>query len=314
MLSSMASSLKVVFAGTPENAAFTLERLHQAGVNIVGVLTRSDAIVGRNKQIQSSPVAVMGERLGLSVHKSNSMDPKTTEWIKSLDADIGAVVAYGTIFKKEVLEIPRLGWLNLHYSLLPELPGPAPVQHALLLGKKTTGVTVFRLDEGIDTGPIIARDELEIDDLDTAGTLLTRLSQIGAELMIEVLLAGELKIITAVPQRAESTDKKATKPNRELAKLDFSSTATSQLDKIRAMNPEPMAWFELDGLQVRVMQARVAPSASEFPSEGRILDRELVVGCKDGALVLEVVQPAGKREMSGADWFRGLRVERLMLS
>jgi methionyl-tRNA formyltransferase len=314
MLSSMASSLKVVFAGTPENAAFTLERLHQAGVNIVGVLTRSDAIVGRNKQIQSSPVAVMGERLGLSVHKSNSMDPKTTEWIKSLDADIGAVVAYGTIFKKEVLEIPRLGWLNLHYSLLPELPGPAPVQHALLLGKKTTGVTVFRLDEGIDTGPIIARDELEIDDLDTAGTLLTRLSQIGAELMIEVLLAGESKIITAVPQQAESTDKKATKPNRELAKLDFSSTATSQLDKIRAMNPEPMAWFELDGLQVRVIQARAVPSTSEFPSEARIVDKELVVGCKDGALVLDVVQPAGKRQMSGADWFRGLRVERLMLS
>lgn len=310
----MPSSLKVIFAGTPENAASTLERLHNAGVNIVGVLTRKDARVGRNRELQSSPVAVAASRLGLSVHKANSIDPQAIAWLRELNADVGAVVAYGTIFRKDVLEIPRLGWINLHYSLLPELPGPAPVQHALLLGKKTTGVTVFRLDEGIDTGPIIVSKKFDIDNFDTAGSLLLKLSEFGADLMVDVLLRGESKIQAATAQRIDAGIHKATKPNRELAKLDFNSTATALVNKVRAMNPEPMAWFELEGVAVRVIRAKQVQSTSGIPAEVKIIDSELVVECREGAMVLEVVQPAGKREMSGSDWFRGLRLEKLNLS
>jgi methionyl-tRNA formyltransferase len=314
MLFSMESSLRVVFAGTPDNAAFTLERLRDAGVNVVGVLTRTDARVGRNKQLQSSPVADAANRLGLPVHKANSIDEQCMAWLRGLNADIGAVVAYGTIFRKDVLEIPRLGWLNLHYSLLPEFPGAAPVQHALLLGKKITGVTVFRLDEGIDTGPIIRRSQLDIHDDDTAGTLLNRLSELGAELMVNVLLAGESQIEAATPQELHKGIKKAAKPNRELAKLDFNSNATDLSNKVRAMNPEPMAWFELEGVPVRVITAKPAQSTSGIPGEAMMVDGQLVVVCRNGALALEVVQPSGKREMSSSDWFRGLRAEKLMLS
>lgn len=314
MLFSMKSSLRVVFAGTPDNAAFTLERLYDAGVNIVGVLTRTDARVGRNKQLRSSPVADVANRLGLALHKANSVDPQAMAWIRGLNADIGAVVAYGTILKKSVLEIPRLGWVNLHYSLLPELPGPAPVQHALLVGNKRTGVTVFRLDEGIDSGPIIASTSLEIGDLDTAGSLLTKLSEIGASLLVEVLLAGASQIEAATAQHSDLGIQRATKPNRELAKLNFNSTATVLVDKVRAMNPEPMAWFELKDVPVRVIRAKSVPSISGIPGEAMIVDGQLVVVCRDGSLVLEVVQPAGKREMPGSDWFRGLRAEKVTLS
>jgi methionyl-tRNA formyltransferase len=173
----MTAKLRVVFAGTPQNAAETLERLVSEGVQIVGVLTRTDARVGRSGELTPSAVAQKAHELGLETFKTNNIDDKAIEWLISLRVDIGAVVAYGSIFKQPVLEMPRLGWLNLHYSLLPELPGPAPVQHAILQGRKITGVTVFRLESGVDSGPIISSKEQAIDDADTTGSLLSKLTE-----------------------------------------------------------------------------------------------------------------------------------------
>jgi methionyl-tRNA formyltransferase len=312
MLFSMAS-LRVVFAGTPQNAADTLEVLVDRGVNVVGVLTRQDAPVGRTKELTPSPVAIRAESLGLHVYKSNSLDNKTLEWLDALSADIGAVVAFGSIFKQQVLDVPRLGWLNLHYSLLPELPGPAPVQHAILEGRSQTGVTVFRLDAGIDTGPIVASTNQDIEDTDTACSLLVKLTRIGALLLSDVLLADEIGLASARKQERNAISRVATKPTRDLARIDFGHDSRSLANKIRAMNPEPMAWFEFNETAVRVIQARVAASTSDI-ALATIVDKELVVGCIDGSLVLEIIQPAGKQPMSGADWFRGLRVDQLMLS
>ena len=313
MLFSMSANLRVVFAGTPQNAAFTLETLVKQGVNIVGVLTREDSSVGRTRELKPSPVAAKAQELGIDVFKSNSIDDLGLAWLGELRADIGAVVAYGTIFRRPVLDGPRLGWLNLHYSLLPELPGPAPVQHAILQGRKLTGVTVFRLDTGIDTGPIVASAELKIKATDNAGDLLAKLTDIGSELLAEVLLADEAILSLAKQQTSEEENPTASKPTRELAKLDFSSDALTQLNKIRAMNPEPMAWFQFNETSIRVIRARSSAS-SAGEANASVVDRELVVGFKEGALVLELVQPSGKAQMSGADWFRGLRVEKLMLS
>ena len=313
MLFSMAAKLRVVFAGTPQNAAETLDRLVNEGIQIVGVLTRTDARVGRSGELTPSAVAQKAHELGLETFKTNKIDDKTLEWLKSLKADIGAVVAYGSIFKQPVLEIPRLGWLNLHYSLLPDFPGPAPVQHAILQGQKVTGVTVFRLDTGIDTGPIIAITEHAIDDADTTESLLSELTVIGSRLLVDVLKQDEAKLALARPQEISGIHTSATKPTRELARLNFKGDALIQLNKIRAMNPEPMAWFELNGTIIRVIRARFQDSNSE-PSTMRIVEKELVVHCKVGSLVLDLVQPAGKQQMSGADWFRGLRVEKLKLS
>jgi methionyl-tRNA formyltransferase len=309
----MSANLRVVFAGTPQNAAFTLETLVKQGVNIVGVLTREDSSVGRTRELKPSPVAAKAQELGIDVFKSNSIDDLGLAWLGELRADIGAVVAYGTIFRRPVLDVPRLGWLNLHYSLLPELPGPAPVQHAILQGRKLTGVTVFRLDTGIDTGPIVASAELKIKATDSAGDLLAKLTDIGSELLAEVLLADEAILSLAKQQTSEEENPTASKPTRELAKLDFSSDALTQLNKIRAMNPEPMAWFQFNESSIRVIRARSSESSAGEASAS-VVDRELVVGFKEGALVLELVQPSGKARMSGADWFRGLRVEKLMLS
>jgi methionyl-tRNA formyltransferase len=313
MLFSMAAKLRVVFAGTPQNAAESLDRLVSEGVQIVGVLTRTDARVGRSGELTPSAVAQKAHELQLETFKANKIDDKAIEWLKSLRADIGAVVAYGSIFKQPVLEIPRLGWLNLHYSLLPELPGPAPVQNAILQGKKVTGVTVFRLDSGVDSGPIISSTEQAIDDADTTESLLSKLTGIGANLLIDVLQQDEAKLALAKPQEISGIHASATKPTRELARIDFTGDALTQLNKIRALNPEPMAWFELNGTIIRVIRARFQDSISEA-STMRIVEKELVVHCQAGSLVLDLVQPAGKQQMSGADWFRGLRVEKLKLS
>jgi methionyl-tRNA formyltransferase len=212
-----------------------------------------------------------------------------------------------------VLEIPRLGWLNLHYSVLPELPGPAPVQHAILQGKKVTGVTVFRLDSGVDSGPIISSKEQAIDDADTTGSLLSKLTGIGSKLLVDILQQDEAKLALARPQEISGVHASAIKPTRELARLDLTGDALTQLNKIRAMNPEPMTWFQLNGTIIRVIRARYHDSTSEA-STMRIVEKELVAHCKTGSLVLDLVQPAGKQQMSGADWFRGLRVEKLKLS
>ena len=313
MLFSMTAKLRVVFAGTPQNAAETLDRLVGEGVQIVGVLTRTDARVGRYGELTPSAVSQKAQELGLETFKTNKIDDKALEWLKSLKADIGAVVAYGSIFKQPVLGIPRLGWINLHYSLLPELRGPAPVQHAILQGKNVTGVTVFRLDSGIDSGPIISSTEQVIDDADTTGSLLSKLTGIGSKLLLDVLQQDEAKLALARPQEISGIHASAKKPTRELARLDFTGDALTQLNMIRAMNPEPMAWFELNGTIIRVIRARFQDSTSEA-STMSIVEKELVAHCKVGSLVLDLVQPAGKQQMSGADWFRGLRVEKLKLS
>jgi methionyl-tRNA formyltransferase len=312
MLFSMIAKVRVVFAGTPPNAAETLERLVSEGVHIIGVLTRTDARVGRSGELTPSAVAQKARELGLETFKSNSIDEHALEWLSGLNADIGVVVAYGAIFKQPVLAIPRLGWLNLHYSLLPELPGPAPVQHAILQGKKVTGVTVFRLDTGIDTGPILTSVEQVIDAADTAGSLLIKLTAIGSKLLSDVLLGDESQLSQAKQQIFTEAHPTAKKPTRELARLDFSGDALTQLNKIRGMNPEPMAWFELNGSTIRVIRAKFQDSSTD-PSTMRIVEKELLVDCNHGSLVLELVQPAGKQQMSGADWFRGLRVEKLIL-
>lgn len=309
----MVAKPRVVFAGTPQNAADTLDRLVNEEIQIVGVLTRSDARVGRSGQHTPSAVAQKAHELGLETFKTNKVDDKALEWLNSLKADIGAVVAYGSIFKQPALDATRLGWLNLHYSLLPELPGPAPVQHAILQGKKVTGVTVFRLDNGIDTGPIISSAQQIIDDADTTGSLLSKLTGIGAQLLVDALQLNEASLALARPQEVSGVHASATKPTRELARLDFTGDAFTQTNKIRAMNPEPMAWFELNGTIIRVIRARFQDSSSEA-STMRIVQKELVVDCKEGSIVLEILQPAGKQQMPGADWFRGLRVEKLKIS
>jgi methionyl-tRNA formyltransferase len=303
----MHKAMRIIFAGTPDTAATSLAHLIARGANVVGVVTRLDSRVGRSGVIQQSAVALEAVKHDIEIYKTNLVDDSCRAWIRSLEPDIGLVVAYGAIFDNECLEIPKKGWLNVHYSLLPALRGPAPVQNAILRGLTETGVTVFILDQGIDTGPIIAQQLVAIDSAENAGELLSKLSPVGAELLSSVLMELESSLTHAVDQPKHSPDDIAKKPNRQSARLILSKSCKELSDKVRAMNPEPMAWFEFEGKFVRVLKAKLSISAVGAIGNAQLVGKELVVTCGEGSLVLETVQPAGKSAMSGSDWFRGLQ-------
>jgi methionyl-tRNA formyltransferase len=306
--------MRIIFAGTPSNAAFTLEALIAGGFDVVGVLTREDARVGRNKEIRETAVAEVAAKNGIDLMKANTISSLVEAWLKEKQVDLGIVVAYGSIFRKSTLQIPTKGWINVHYSLLPEYPGAAPVQHAILEGREVTGVTVFRLDEGIDTGPILSAKEHPIGPDLTSGELLSELTEVGAELLIETLTDFEAFISHQREQSVMSCSRNAGKITRADARIDFSLPVIDVHNFIRAMNPEPIAWFELSGVSVRVLSAAISNSSDASPGQLMIRDGGLVAGCADGGLGLLRVQPAGKNEMSGADWFRGLKHDSIRIS
>jgi methionyl-tRNA formyltransferase len=306
--------MRIIFAGTPINAALTLEALVLAGFNVVGALTRKDAQVGRKKTITETAVSAVATKHGIDVFRANSISTEAQSWIDGKKADLGVIVAYGNILKKPVLDSPTNGWINVHYSLLPEFPGAAPVQHAILEGKSVTGVSVFRLDEGVDTGPILRTREHAIGPDLTSGELLAQLTVVGSELLIETLGDLERSFAGQMQQPKSVKPRVAGKLTRPDAKIDFSNSVVDVHNFIRAMNPEPMAWFEINSLAIRVLSSALSSQLNIPDGELVIRDGELLVGAQGGALRLLRVQPAGKNEMAGADWFRGLKQDSIRVS
>ena len=305
--------MRIIFAGTPTNAAETLDTLLAANHEVVGVLTRMDAPIGRSGTLTESPVAAVASKHGLPLFKSNLPDSQVSEWIAGFKPDLGIIVAYGSILRTDLLEIPAKGWLNVHYSLLPKYPGASPVQHALLEGDSTTGVTVFQLDEGVDSGPILSQASVDLDANATAGAVLQQLTGVGADLLLNTLENLDDYLATKTLQDLSLKHPVTRKITRAMARISFDMPASSIVNLVRAMNPEPVAWFEFEAHPVRVLESDI----SDFPglSEGVavLADGELVVGSSDKAVVLRTVQPAGKNPMPGADWFRGLRRDSLLL-
>ena len=306
--------MRIIFAGTPLNAAKTLQALLDANHEVVGVLTRLDAPTGRSGTLTESPVASVANEHGLEIFKSNKPDTKVAEWMISLKPELGVVVAYGSILRRNLLEIPQKGWLNAHYSLLPKYPGASPVQQTLLEGDSTTGVTVFQLDEGVDSGPILAQSMTQISSEATAGSLLEKLTASGSELLVTILEDLDTFIQNKTLQKHESTEPLTRKLTRASAKIGFEIPAQAIVNLVRAMNPEPVAWFELESQPVRVLEASIAEVSGMLPGVAVLVDGELVVGASEKAVILRTVQPAGKRPMLGADWFRGLHRDSLSLT
>ena len=305
--------MRIIFAGTPTNAAETLDTLLAANYEVVGVLTKMDAPIGRSGTLTESPVAAVANKHGLPLLKSNLPDSQVSEWIAGFKPDLGIIVAYGSILRTDLLAIPAKGWLNVHYSLLPKYPGASPVQHALLEGDSTTGVTVFQLDEGVDSGPILSQASVDLDAKASAGAVLQLLTGVGADLLLNTLENLDDYLATKTLQDLSLEHPVTRKITRAMARISFGMPASSIVNLVRAMNPEPVAWFEFEAQPVRVLESDI----SDFPglSEGVavLADGELVVGSSDKAVVLRTVQPAGKNPMSGADWFRGLRRDSLSL-
>ena len=298
--------MRVIFAGTPLNAAATLIALSKSGIDVVGVLTRTDAPLGRKKVLTQSPVADAALSLGIPVVKANQVDENTLSQLNAFNADLGVVVAYGAFLNESALKSIPKGWINLHYSLLPALRGAAPVQHALLQGLDSTGVTAFQLDRGMDTGPILLQAPTVIEPDETAGRLLNRLTDLGISVLLELLPGIAAGIYEQTPQD-ESVATLAPKIHRANGKVDWNQSATTIHRLVLAMNPEPMAWTTLGDESIRILEVKefLGSNLGSTPGTVQLIDNKVMVACYNSSLQLLTVQPAGKNEMSAADWLRG---------
>lgn len=299
--------MRVLYAGTPETAVPPLDALVHAGLDVVGVLTRNDAPRGRKRVLTASPVAQRAEELGLRVIKSGSYDEHTHEAVTSLAPDIAVVVAYGALLPRRALDALPHGWINLHFSTLPEWRGAAPVQRALMAGERTLGASIFRIEEGMDTGPVYRGFTQPVRDGDTAGSMLHTLAVEGGALLAEILPGIVDGSIMPTPQRGEPTY--AAKLTLQDGRIDWSASAEAVEARVRGITPEPGAWTELNGQRVKMQGVRAtadAPDGPEsVPGSARLEGRTVTVACGRGRVEIDRLQPAGKKMMNAADWARG---------
>ena len=303
--------MRLVFAGTPLVAANTLARLlADDGHEVVAVLTRPDAPQGRSSRPVPSPVAQLAAEHGIEVLRpARASDPDLATRLAELDPDCCPVVAYGGLIPRSLLDLPRHGWVNVHFSLLPRWRGAAPVQHAILAGDEVTGVTVFELVEALDAGPVLASAEYALGASATSGEALKALEALGAEELVRTLDALAAGTVAAVPQPDDGVTL-APKLTVQEARIDWTRSAEEISRQVRANNPSPVAWTELDGERFRVLLAMPAEGDDLAPAEVRAGKRSVLVGTGSGPLELLQVQPAGKRPTAAADWGRGLRGDR----
>jgi len=299
--------MRVVFAGTPGVALPSLRAVADSDHVLVGVVTRPDAPTGRGRRLAASPVAEAAEQLGVPVLKpGHPRDPEFQDQLKELAPDACAVVAYGALLPQSALDIPRLGWINLHFSLLPAWRGAAPVQRAIWAGDDVTGATTFRIVRELDAGPTYGVMTETIRPTDTAGDLLARLAEGGAGLLVATLdgiTDGSLE------ERPQSPDDVSLAPKITVddARVDWTQSAAAIDRQVRACTPTPGAWTTYAGERVKL--GPLEPADGQLPPGEIVAGKQaVVVGTGTAALRLGDVQAVGKRPMPAADWARGLRL------
>ena len=300
--------MRVLFWGTPEFATAPLRALLGEGFDVVAVVTQPDKPVGRSRStLRASAVKEVALAEGLTVLQPEK--PKGDEFLaqlRELAPDVSVAVAYGHILPKAVIDLPRLGTLNIHASLLPALRGAAPIHAAIRDGFGETGVTIMQMVPALDAGPIVHQVRTPIVEDETAGELALRLSELGAAALIEALALIELGLAKAEPQD-DTAATYAAKLTRESAQVDWTSSAHDVAHHIRAYDPKPGAWGRLRGTEVKLFGARVAPRGTSHGA-GEVLaidDVGMLVACGSGAVRVTVVQPAGKRRLGPAEWANG---------
>ncbi|MEO3783431.1 methionyl-tRNA formyltransferase [Actinocorallia sp. B10E7] len=301
--------MRLVFAGTPETAVPPLKALLESDHEVVAVVTRPDAPAGRGRKLVACPVAELAEARGIEVLKpAKADDPDFLRRLEELAPDCCPVVAYGAILRKAALDVPRLGWVNLHFSLLPAWRGAAPVQRAILAGDEITGAMTFLIEEGLDTGPVFGHLTEPIRPDDTSGTLLERLSQAGARLLRDTMDGLEAGALRAVPQPEEGVSH-AAKLTPEDARVDWNAPAM-RVDRLcRACTPAPGPWTTFRDDRLKLGPVRLAAGAGPLaPGELKVTKNEVLVGTATHPVALSEVQPPGKKRMRAVDWARGLRL------
>jgi methionyl-tRNA formyltransferase len=302
--------MRIVFAGTPAVAIPSLDALDASGHELVAVVTRPDAPAGRGRQLLRSPAGAWADEHGIEVlTPQRPREPEFQERLRELAPDCVPVVAYGALVPPSALEIPKHGWVNLHFSLLPAWRGAAPVQHAVLHGDEVTGASVFELEAGLDTGPVYGTLTEDIRPGDTSGDLLQRLATEGAGLLVAVLDAIEAGTARAHPQPADGVSL-APKLTVEDARIRWADPAFAVDRRIRACTPAPGAWTTLREDRLKLGPVRPVANAPQLkPGELHVERTQVLAGTATTPVILGEVRAAGKKPMPATDWARGLRIQ-----
>jgi methionyl-tRNA formyltransferase len=298
------TSLRIVFAGSPAAAVPSLARIAASEHSVVSVITRSDSAQGRRAVLTPTPVAVSAAELGIPVVKSNRLDPDVTAEVSRLQPDLGVIVAYGGLVREPLLSAPRLGWINLHFSLLPRWRGAAPVQRAIMAGDEVTGATVFQLVPELDAGDVFGRVTQSIGAHQNAGSLLGSLSESGAELLVRVIESLAAGTARAEPQVGDVT--LAPKLTAADGEVDWNRRAHDVVNLIRGVTPEPGASAIVDGARLKILDALIARDAARLePGTFALIGKVVLVGTATEPVELVAVHPAGRKAMDAAAWWRG---------
>lgn len=299
--------MKVIFMGTPEFAVPTLEKLFHDGHDISLVVTQPDRPSGRGKKLKKSEVKIKAEELNLNIFQPIKIkDIENVEIIKSHNPDIIVVVAYGQILSKEILELPKYGCINVHASLLPKLRGAAPLNWAIINGEKKSGVTTMLMDVGLDTGDMLLKSEVEIDEHMTVENLHDLLKEEGGDLLIKTLKQIENNNLTPIKQD-DSMSSYAPTLNKENTRIDWNENALDIHNKIRGLSPFPGAYFIMDESNVKIYKSSYINENSQYPP-GYVIksaDDGIYVQTKDGILIIEEFQMPGKKRMPVSAFLRG---------
>ena len=291
--------------GSPDFSLPTLRALAGA-YHVVGVVTQPDRASGRGRELNPPPVKSLARELDIPVMQPEKLrQPEAMEQLRQWDPDLIVVAAFGQILKKDVLFLPRFGCINVHASLLPRWRGASPIQAAILHGDEETGITIMKMDVGLDTGPMLSQKSIRLTRDDTAGSVFEKLSHLGANLLIETLpdyLSGKLQ---PVPQREEGV-MYAPMLKKEDGQLDFTHPADELERRVRAFNPWPGAFMDFDGMLLKVHHTHVEDGKAKA-GQRLIYENQPAVGAGSGLLILDEVQPAGKKSMNGKSFLAGAR-------
>lgn len=298
--------MRIVYCGTPADAVPPLDAIVDAGHEVALVLTQPDRRRGRGSELVPSPVKARATDLGLTV-RTPTRSSEVVEEVRALDLDLGVVVAFGQLLPEALLDATRLGFVNLHFSLLPRWRGAAPVERAVLAGDVETGACVMGLETGLDTGPVYAQVATPIDPEETAGELRARLVGLGTELLVETLP----RVADAVPTVQEGTPTYAAKLTVEEFRIDPRLPAASLGRLVRAGSPRPGAWGMVAGHRVKVLRAHVLSEPLADQARVGEVGTGAALATGDGALVLDEVQPEGRAPMAGTAWLAGVRADRV---
>lgn len=301
--------MRIIYMGSPDFAVPCLEILLQSSHEVVAVITQPDRPKGRGKKLTSTPVKEKALEHGIEVWQPEKVNtPEFIRKIRDAAPDLIIVVAFGQILKQELLDIPPFGCVNVHASLLPKYRGAAPIHWSIIDGEKETGVTTMWMDAGMDTGDMILLDKIAIDPKDTMGTLHDKLAEAGAKLLEKTVELISQNKAPRIPQDSELATY-ASLLKREHEMIDWGKNACEVSNHVRGMNPWPGAYTTLDDRIVKIWQAEIIDEDSEgTPGSVLSVDKGIKVQCQKGSLSLIVVQPQGKRKMSGDDFARGYRV------